>query len=70
MTCVFFYVLFTYMCFLIRKKLSLLHLSTGRLPIIVSTQELSEEQLVEVLTQPKNALCKQYKQVDLVLKPN
>eukprot|EP00775_Hariotina_reticulata_P007216 gene7216-7429_t len=35
----------------------------GRLPVIVSLQELTEEELVQVLTQPKNALCKQYKQL-------
>mmetsp|Transcript_12269 Transcript_12269/g.29945 ORF Transcript_12269/g.29945 Transcript_12269/m.29945 type:complete len:612 (-) Transcript_12269:1270-3105(-) len=32
----------------------------GRLPIIVSLAELTEEQLVKVLTEPKSALCKQY----------
>lgn len=34
----------------------------GRLPVIVPLQELNEEELVKVLTEPKNALCKQYKQ--------
>lgn len=33
----------------------------GRLPVIVSTDSLTEDQLVQVLTQPKNALIKQYK---------
>jgi ATP-dependent Clp protease ATP-binding subunit ClpX len=33
----------------------------GRLPLICDLDELSEEQLVEILTQPKNALCKQYR---------
>lgn len=32
----------------------------GRLPIIVSLQELTEEQLVQVLTEPRNALSRQY----------
>eukprot|EP00879_Flechtneria_rotunda_P002656 GHRR01002860.1.p1 GENE.GHRR01002860.1~~GHRR01002860.1.p1 ORF type:complete len:520 (+),score=192.55 GHRR01002860.1:591-2150(+) len=35
----------------------------GRLPVIVSLQELTEEELVQVLTQPRNALHKQYKQL-------
>eukprot|EP01025_Chloroclados_australasicus_P044342 TRINITY_DN4803_c0_g1_i1.p1 TRINITY_DN4803_c0_g1~~TRINITY_DN4803_c0_g1_i1.p1 ORF type:complete len:638 (-),score=80.21 TRINITY_DN4803_c0_g1_i1:952-2865(-) len=33
----------------------------GRLPSIVSLRQLTEEELVHVLTQPKHALCKQYK---------
>lgn len=32
----------------------------GRLPIITYTEELTEEQLKKVLTEPKNAICKQY----------
>jgi len=32
----------------------------GRLPIISSLRELTTEELIEVLTQPKNALIKQY----------
>ena len=32
----------------------------GRLPMVTTLAELTEEQLVEVLTQPKNALAKQY----------
>ena len=32
----------------------------GRLPIAAVLQELNEEQLVQILTQPKNALTKQY----------
>ena len=32
----------------------------GRLPMVTTLAELTEEQLVEVLTQPKNALSKQY----------
>ncbi|MEE1037785.1 MAG: ATP-dependent protease ATP-binding subunit ClpX [Eubacterium sp.] len=32
----------------------------GRLPAIVSLEELTEEALVEILTKPKNALMKQY----------
>jgi ATP-dependent Clp protease ATP-binding subunit ClpX len=35
----------------------------GRLPVIVSLQELTEEELVAVLTEPRNALVKQYKQL-------
>ncbi|HMB70316.1 MAG TPA: ATP-dependent Clp protease ATP-binding subunit ClpX [bacterium] len=33
----------------------------GRLPVLCSLDELTEEQLVEILTRPKNALCKQYR---------
>ena len=32
----------------------------GRLPVITSLQGLSKEDLVRILTEPKNALCKQY----------
>jgi ATP-dependent Clp protease ATP-binding subunit ClpX len=32
----------------------------GRLPVISSLRKLSEEELVSILTEPKNALCKQY----------
>ena len=33
----------------------------GRLPIIIHLDELTEEMMVEILTQPKNSLIKQYK---------
>jgi len=32
----------------------------GRIPVICSVEELSEEDLIRILTQPKNALVKQY----------
>lgn len=32
----------------------------GRLPVLVALQELTEDQLVHVLTEPRHALCKQY----------
>jgi ATP-dependent Clp protease ATP-binding subunit ClpX len=32
----------------------------GRLPILATLDELDEEQLVQILTEPKNALTKQY----------
>ncbi len=32
----------------------------GRLPVITSLSSLSKEDLVKILTEPKNALCKQY----------
>ena len=35
----------------------------GRLPILVSLTELEEEDLVKVLTEPKNALIKQYEKL-------
>ncbi len=44
----------------------------GRLPIITTLEELSEENMVKVLTEPQNALVKQYKQLfdysDVLLK--
>jgi ATP-dependent Clp protease ATP-binding subunit ClpX len=35
----------------------------GRIPVISSTRELTEDDLVEILTTPKNALVKQYKRM-------
>ena len=32
----------------------------GRLPVITSLNSLRKEDLVKILTEPKNALCKQY----------
>lgn len=32
----------------------------GRLPVITSLQSLQKEDLIRILTEPKNALCKQY----------
>jgi ATP-dependent Clp protease ATP-binding subunit ClpX len=35
----------------------------GRLPVIATLSELDEDALIEILTQPKNALTKQYQQL-------
>jgi ATP-dependent Clp protease ATP-binding subunit ClpX len=35
----------------------------GRLPVMVTLEELDEESLVRILTEPKNALAKQYKEL-------
>ncbi len=35
----------------------------GRIPVITSTRELTEDDLVEILTTPRNALVKQYKRM-------
>jgi len=35
----------------------------GRLPIITSIGELNEQSLVQILTEPKNALVKQYREL-------
>lgn len=35
----------------------------GRLPVIATLRELSEDELVRILTEPKNALVKQYKKL-------
>ena len=32
----------------------------GRLPIVVTLDQLDEDALMQILSQPKNALCKQY----------
>lgn len=35
----------------------------GRLPVITAVEELDEESLVRILTEPKNAMLKQYKKI-------
>ncbi|HCO18888.1 MAG TPA: ATP-dependent Clp protease ATP-binding subunit ClpX, partial [Tissierellales bacterium] len=35
----------------------------GRLPVVVTLEELDEEALVRILTEPRNALVKQYKEL-------
>ncbi|MDO5119751.1 MAG: ATP-dependent Clp protease ATP-binding subunit ClpX [Coriobacteriales bacterium] len=35
----------------------------GRIPVITATKELTEDDLVDILTKPKNALVKQYKRM-------
>ena len=35
----------------------------GRLPVITSLESLSRDDLVRILTEPKNALCRQYKRL-------
>jgi len=35
----------------------------GRLPVITTLQSLKKEDLVRILTEPKNALCKQYRKL-------
>ncbi|NLD18659.1 MAG: ATP-dependent Clp protease ATP-binding subunit ClpX [Clostridiales bacterium] len=35
----------------------------GRLPVMVTLEELSKEALIEIITEPKNALIKQYKKL-------
>ena len=44
-------------------KFGLIPEFVGRLPIMVTLEELDEESLVKILTQPKNALVKQYKEL-------
>ena len=44
-------------------KFGLIPEFTGRLPIIATMGELTEDQLVDVLTKPKNALVKQYQKL-------
>ena len=35
----------------------------GRLPVVATLEELNEEALVRILTEPKNAITKQYKRL-------
>ncbi|KAJ1703775.1 hypothetical protein LUZ63_003554 [Rhynchospora breviuscula] len=35
----------------------------GRLPVVANLSPLNEDQLVQVLSEPKNSLCKQYKKI-------
>ncbi|MCL2177354.1 MAG: ATP-dependent Clp protease ATP-binding subunit ClpX [Firmicutes bacterium] len=44
-------------------KFGLIPEFVGRLPVIVSLQTLDEQALVKILTEPKNALIKQYKKL-------
>jgi len=44
-------------------KFGLIPELVGRLPVISTLEELTEEALVEILSKPKNALCKQYQKL-------
>jgi ATP-dependent Clp protease ATP-binding subunit ClpX len=44
-------------------KFGLIPELVGRLPVVVATRELDENELVEVLSRPKNALVKQYQKL-------
>ena len=44
-------------------KFGLIPEFTGRLPVITAMGELTEDQLVQVLTEPKNCLVKQYRKL-------
>ena len=44
-------------------KFGLIPELVGRLPVIASLAELTEDALVQILTEPKNALVKQYQQL-------
>jgi ATP-dependent Clp protease ATP-binding subunit ClpX len=56
-------------------KFGLIPELVGRMPVVTALAELSEEALVEILTEPKNALVKQYSKllsmegVDLEIRP-
>ena len=45
------------------KKYGLIPEFLGRLPIITPLHELTEEQLCQILTEPKNALVRQYQEI-------
>ena len=45
------------------KKFGIIPELLGRLPVITPLHELSEEQLYQILTEPKNALVKQYQEI-------
>jgi ATP-dependent Clp protease ATP-binding subunit ClpX len=44
-------------------KFGLIPEFVGRLPVVATLEDLDEEALVEILTQPKNALVKQYQRL-------
>lgn len=44
-------------------KFGLIPEFVGRLPVVATLEDLDEDALVEILTEPKNALCKQYKKL-------
>jgi ATP-dependent Clp protease ATP-binding subunit ClpX len=44
-------------------KFGLIPELVGRLPVIATVEELTEDDLVAILTQPKNALLKQYERM-------
>lgn len=44
-------------------KFGLIPELVGRLPVLASTEELTEEDLIAILTQPKNALVRQYQKM-------
>ena len=44
-------------------KFGLIPEFVGRLPVVVTLNQLDETALVNILTQPKNALCKQYQKL-------
>src|SRR3954452_10003789 len=57
-------------------KFGLIPELVGRLPVVATLAELSEDALVQILTEPKNAMVKQYAKllsmegVDLEIRPN
>lgn len=44
-------------------KFGLIPEFVGRLPVVATLEELNEEALIQILTEPKNALVKQYKKL-------
>ncbi len=44
-------------------KFGLIPELVGRMPVVTSLRELEEDQLVQILTEPKNAIYKQYKKL-------
>jgi len=44
-------------------KFGLIPEFVGRLPIVVTLDQLDEDMLTQILTEPKNALCKQYQKL-------
>lgn len=45
------------------RKYGLIPEIIGRLPVITHTNELTKEQLIQIITEPKNAIVKQYKKL-------
>ena len=45
------------------RKFGMIPEFIGRLPVVFSLEALSEDMLVRILTEPKNAICKQYQKL-------
>ena len=47
----------------IRDRYGLIPEFIGRLPVVTSVDELDQDALIEILTEPKNAITKQFQKI-------